>query len=165
MDDLDRHFAIFGDPEVAAYLPAGPFVHKDDSRRMLRTMKDHWWKHGFGAWAVSTVDDKDHVIGFGGISYRQINGKERFNLRFRLDRKEWGKGVAHELGLASFHLAFDMLDADTVHAIVRPDNLTVIDALEKLNMRQTETVNDIADAPASLVYSITAEEAAAVSRA
>jgi RimJ/RimL family protein N-acetyltransferase len=161
MDDLSRHFAIFGDPEVAAYLPSGPFAHKDDSRRMLRTMKDHWWKHGFGAWAVSTVEDPDHVIGFGGISYRQINGKERLNLRFRLDREEWGKGRAHELGLASFHLAFDMMDADAVHAIVRPDNHMVIKALKKLDMHQSETLKDVPDAPPSLVYSITAGEARA----
>ena len=161
MDDLKRHFAIFSDPEVSAYAPSGPVLEKSDSRRMLQTIKDHWWKYGFGHWAVSSVDNRDYVIGFGGLAYRQINGKERFNLRFRLAREAWGKGYGHELGRASFHAAFHLLDADAVHAIVRPDNQRIIQELEQLGMRQTETVKDLPGAPPSLVYSITVDEALA----
>jgi RimJ/RimL family protein N-acetyltransferase len=161
MDDLKRHFAIFGDPEAAAHAPSGPVADRGDSRRKLQTIKDHWWKHGFGHWAVSTADNPDFVIGFGGLAYRQINGKERFNLRFRLAREAWGKGYAHELGLASFHMAFQQLEAEAVHAIVPADNAKVIEALERLNMSQSETVKDLPDAPPSLVYAITAAEARA----
>ncbi len=161
VDDLKRHFAIFGDPEVSAHAPSGPVRDKSDSRRMLQTIKDHWWKFGFGNWAVSTLENRDYVIGFGGLAYRQINGKERFNLRFRLAREAWGKGYAQELGQASFHAAFHLLDADAVHAIVRPDNQRIIQELAQLSMRQTETVKIVPDAPPSLVYSITADEAGA----
>ena len=132
---------------------------KDDSRRKLQAIKDHWWKHGFGNWAVSTVETPDYVIGFGGLAYRQINGKERFNLRFRLAREAWGKGYGHELGLASFHLAFQQLGANAVHAVVRPENARVIEALERLNMSLSGTVRDLQDLPPSLVYAITAAEA------
>jgi ribosomal-protein-alanine N-acetyltransferase len=162
MDDLKRHFAIFSDPEISAHAPSGPLVDKSDSRRMLQTVKDHWWKYGFGHWAVSTVENRDHVIGFGGLAYRQINRTERFNLRFRLAREAWGKGYGQELGRASFHEAFHLLNADAVHAIVRPDNQKIIEALEQLSMRQTEMVKDVPDAPPSLVYSITADEARAI---
>ncbi|MEZ6001302.1 GNAT family N-acetyltransferase [Hyphomonas sp.] len=161
MADLKRHFAIFSDPEVSAYAPTGPLREKSDSRRMLQTIKDHWWKYGFGNWAVSTVDNPDYVIGFGGLAYRQINLKERLNLRFRLAREAWGKGYGYELGRATFHKAFRELDADAVHAIVRPDNQKIIEALEQLNMRQTDTVKDVPDMPPSLVFSITANEAEA----
>ena len=161
MDDVERHFAIFGDPKVSAYVPSGPPVDKADSRRMLRTIKDHWWKYRFGHWAVSTVENPDYVIGFGGLAYRQINRKERLNLRFRLAREAWGNGYGHQLGLASFHLAFEQLDADAVHAIVRPDNERILQALEQLGMHQTETVRDVPGAPPSLVYSITADAARA----
>jgi len=161
MDDAGRHFDIYGDPDASAYSPSGPLADKDASRRMLRAMKDHWWKHGFGNWAISTAETPGHVIGFGGLAYRQINGKERYNLRFRLAREAWGKGYGQELGRASFHEAFDLLDAGAVHAIVRPDNQKIIEALEQLNMRQTETVKDWPDAPPSLVFCITADEARA----
>ena len=161
MDDLKRHFAIFSDPEVSAHAPSGPVLDKSDSRRMLQTIKDHWWRYGFGHWAVSSLENRDYVIGFGGLAYRQINGKERFNLRFRLAREGWGKGYGHELGQASFQLAFQLLNANAVHAIVRPDNQRVIEALEQLGMHQTETVKVEPEMTPSLVYSITADEARA----
>ncbi|WP_321490241.1 GNAT family N-acetyltransferase [uncultured Hyphomonas sp.] len=161
MDDLKRHFEIFGDAEAAVHASSGPVADKDDSRRKLQTIKDHWWRYGFGHWAVSTVDDPEFVIGFGGLAYRQINVEERFNLRFRLAREAWGKGYAHELGLASFHMAFQQLEAEAVHAIVRPENAKVIEALEQLHMSLSETVKDLPDLPPSLVYAITAAEARA----
>ncbi len=161
MDDVGRHFDIYGDPEVSAYAPSGPLADKDASRRMLQAMKDHWWKHGFGNWAISTAENPGHVIGFGGLAYRQINGKERLIFRFRFAWDTWGMGYGHDLGRACFGVAFGELRADAVHALVRPDNALAIQILEQLSMRQTETLDDVPEAPPSLVYAITADEARA----
>ena len=157
MDDAARHFEIYGDAVSADRSHAKPLASKEDSRRMLRAWKDHWWKHGFGTWAVATADDPENVIGFGGLSYRPINGWERVNLRFRFAPEVWGKGYAVELGRAAFRLAFGELGAAAVHALVRPGNVPAIRILETLNMRQTETLNDVPDAAPSLVFSITVD--------
>ena len=124
MDDAGRHFDIYGDPDVSVYAPSGPLADIDASRRMLQAMKDHWWKHGFGNWAISTAETPGHVIGFGGLAYRQINGRERLTFRFRFAWDTWGMGYGHELGLACFGVAFRELRADAVHALVlRGDRL------------------------------------------
>ena len=96
-----------------------------------------------------------------GARERHLCGSEWADRAFRLAREAWGNGYGHQLGLASFHLAFEQLDADAVHAIVRPDNERILQALEQLGMHQTETVRDVPDAPPSLVYSITADAARA----
>ncbi|MEZ5985261.1 MAG: GNAT family N-acetyltransferase [Hyphomonas sp.] len=165
MGDLDRHFEIYGDLRANKHNPAGPLASPKDSRRMLQAWKDHWWKYGFGNWAVSTGDEPEDVIGFGGLSHRIINGKERINLGFRFAPEAWGKGYATQLGEAALHVAFDQLGLEAVHAFVRPGNLPSIRVLERLNMHQTETMEDVPDAAPSLVFEITADEAKARLRA
>ena len=140
--DVEAVFAVHGDPATNRFNPAGPHGSRDDSRRLLERWLAHWRSHRFGYWAVASRDARDHVLGFGGLMYKEMAGRRRANLYFRFRPSAWGKGYATELASAARELAFDHLGLDEVVATVRPANVPSIRVLERLGMVRAEDVSD-----------------------
>ncbi len=59
-------------------------------------MRRHWEEYGFGVWAVFTQAEPDTLIGFTGLSHRNVHGRDALNLYYRYDPAAWGKGYATE---------------------------------------------------------------------
>jgi hypothetical protein len=63
---------------------------------MLGGRLNHWAEHHFGLWAIAEKEYPEMVLGFGGLSWRIIDGSLRVNLGFRFAQEAWGKGYATE---------------------------------------------------------------------
>ena len=152
--DTARLFAIFGDPRTNQFNPSGPYVDISVAEESLAAWAEHWDRHGFGQWAVSTVAAPDEVIGFGGLAWKLYDETERLNLGYRFAHEAWGHGYATELGRLALGHAFGALNGDEVFGLVRPANTASIHVLEKLGMNRFGDLDDVPGEARSLVYSI-----------
>lgn len=152
MDDFERFFAIHADPLTNRFNPAGPLKDPEDACGRLDAWIRHWQEHGYGQWAVATVDEPAHVIGFGGIALRDYLGVARVNLGYRFDAAAWGKGYATALSLQALDFAFQELGLSEVFGLVRPAHAASIRVLEKIGMMRIGTLDDVPGAAPSLVY-------------
>ena len=73
--DLDAWAGyIFADPEVTRYLPKRDTPPAQRAERALRTVQEHWTRHGYGLWAV-TEKASGQFIGQGGLNLLDETGE------------------------------------------------------------------------------------------
>nr|WP_314257326.1 GNAT family N-acetyltransferase [uncultured Devosia sp.] len=149
--DLDRLFEIYVDPQTNLYNPF-PMTSWSEAAATLDGWLDHWAEHYFGLWAIAEIEHPEQVLGFGGLSWRIIDGSSRFNLGYRFAREAWGRGYATEMGQTALVQAFGALHADAVYAYVRPANAPSIRVLGRLGMTLAWTFDDVKGEVPSLVY-------------
>lgn len=158
--DVDRFFEIFSNPETQLFNPAGPIKSIEESETVMRTWCDHWQNYGFGHWAISTIENPEAVLGFGGLLLKGYSDDDalRLNLGFRFEPSAWGKGYATELGNAALYTAFRLLNFETVFARVRTNNTASLRVLQKLNMHMSGALDEVPGKEASLIYQMSATE-------
>lgn len=152
--DLNSLFEIYGDPRTNLSNPSGPLADLEKTTAVLQRWITHWNTNNFGMWTITTKENPDLVIGFGGLSLKNYGITERLNLGYRFAVNAWGKGYATELALGSLNYAFHQLRQPAVYAVVRPQNTTSIKVLEKTGMLLSGTLDDVPGQPQSLVYQI-----------
>jgi ribosomal-protein-alanine N-acetyltransferase len=127
--DIEAMHAVFSDPEVMRYVPAGACDHERSLAR-LRSLIEHQRQHGFSKWAVAEKAS-GHLIGDCGLQY--LDGGPDIELGFHLARAHWGHGYATEAARAC--LAWALAErAERVVAIVDPANQQSVRVLDKIGM-------------------------------
>lgn len=154
-EDLDRFYRIHSDPAANRFNPAGPMASMDVAAHALAQWLAHWERHGYGQWAVATLDDPAFVIGFGGLALRDYGVQEQMNLGYRFDPHYFGHGYATELAAAAREAGFTQLGCDAIFGLVRPGHAVSIRVLEKIGMRRVGELADVPGHAPSLVYSVT----------
>ena len=97
---------ILGNPANMRHVPAGTLEDIAAAQRQLDTWRAHWEQHGFGHWIVSTPDEPSHIVGFGGVFWREVQGWPRtLHIGFCFDASAWGKGLGSALARAGVDLA------------------------------------------------------------
>ncbi len=152
-EDVQRLFAIFGDPQTNLFNPAGPMTRLADAQHLLDHWREHWASQGYGWWAIALRDAPQHIIGFGGIAPLYYLTQPRINLGYRFAVEAWGQGYATELGRDALALAFDTLGLPEVFGLVRPDHRASIRVLEKIGMQRRGVLDDVPGGTPSLVFS------------
>lgn len=134
--DLDDLAALIADPEVMKYVADGKPAGREEARKALDSIIQHWRRHGFGRWAV---EDKSTLefVGFGGL--RSLFGMPEVVYHFAT--RHWGKGLATEMGRASLRYGFETHHFARIVAIAKPKNLASIHVMEKLGMRYQKDAN------------------------
>jgi len=134
--DLDDLAALLADPEVMKYVADGKPASREETRKALDSIIQHWRRHGFGRWAV---EDKGTLefVGFGGL--RSLFGMPEVVYHFAT--QHWGKGLATEMGRASLRYGFETHHFARIVAIAKPENLASIHVMEKLGMRYEKDAN------------------------
>src|SRR5947209_15875503 len=128
-DDLDELAKLFADPDVMRYVGNGQPIDRNEAERALRSIINHWERHGFGRWAV--VDKQSNeFIGFGGL--RSLFDTPEVVYHF--SKENWGKGLATELARASLRFGFEDRGFDRIVAIAKPLNTASIHVMKKLGM-------------------------------
>ncbi|KRP66685.1 GNAT family N-acetyltransferase [Pseudomonas orientalis] len=151
-EDLERLFAIFGDPQTNLFNPAGPMARIEDAQRLLGRWLQQWSSKGYGWWAIARRESPDHIIGFGGIAPLDYLTARRINLGYRFAVEAWGQGYATEVGRDALALAFDTLGLPEVFGLVRPDHAASIRVLEKIGMQPFGLLDDVPGQAPSLVF-------------
>ncbi len=135
-EDLDDLAALFADPEVMKYVADGKPAGREETRKALESIIQHWRRHGFGRWAVEAKATREFV-GFGGL--RSLFGLPEVVYHFAT--LHWGKGLATELGRASLRYGFETHRFARIVAIAKPENAASIHVMEKLGMRYEKHAN------------------------
>jgi len=156
--DTNDLFSIYGDPETNRFNPAGPYPDIHHAESVMGKWCGHWTLHGFGYWAISSLENPGKTIGFGGISIREFDGHKINNLGYRFATDSWGKGYATELARRALQYAFDTLGLNEICAVVRDNHVASQNVLKKSGLSFCGTVNDVKNAPASLIFTITANK-------
>ncbi len=152
--DVQRLFAIFGDPQTNLFNPAGPMPSLAAAQRLLDHWLGQWDSLGYGWWAIARAEAPEHIIGFGGIAPLNYLTQWRINLGYRFAQEAWGQGYATELSRAALALAFDTLGLPEVFGLVRPDHTASIRVLEKVGMQPFGVLDDVPGKAPSLVLRI-----------
>lgn len=111
------------DPRTNVHHPAPATVTRASAARTFAEIRQHWYRHGFGVWAVASPDDPATLIGFTGVSHRIIRGRPALNLYYRYHPDYWGQGLATEGALEAVRLAETLLPGLPVVAYTSVDNI------------------------------------------
>ncbi len=127
-DAEDAH-SWLSDPEVMQFIPGGPDVTLDDTRRRLAGYRAHQEQYGFSKRLI--IDrESGEAIGDAGL-YHLPDGK-RIELGFRLAKPHWGQGYAVEVGRAWLAWFDAHLNGEPLFADVHADHTRSQSVLEKL---------------------------------
>ncbi|MFZ4835178.1 GNAT family N-acetyltransferase [Rouxiella sp. Mn2063] len=142
--------------------PAGPYPNLQHAQKVLAGWLEHWDKYGFGMLAISELSEPQQVIGFGGISVVSFEGEAINNLGYRFATQAWGKGYATEFSISLVAVAFEKLGLSELSARVRENHLPSQNVLIKSGLKLTGKINDVAGAPASLLFTLSQRDWSAV---
>jgi len=111
------------DPRTNVHHPVPSSVTRASSSRTFHEIRQHWYRHGFGVWAVFPADEPGRLIGFTGVSRRVVRGRPALNLYYRYSPEVWGQGLATEGALEAVRLAEQLLPGLPVVAYTSVDNI------------------------------------------
>ncbi|XBS70885.1 GNAT family N-acetyltransferase [Acerihabitans sp. KWT182] len=144
-----RSVCHFGDPRTHRSNPAGPLTTINDAKLCLDNWHSSWERHFFGPWAIVSKSDLTHIIGFGGLSHRNLGADRRINLGYRFAYESWGKGLATQFCRLAIDFGFDVLKFDEIFASVRKNHAAPRHVLDKAGIQPNA---ELADSPQDAGY-------------
>ena len=130
--DLDAFAAINADPLVMMYLGDGKPVERSITWRQMASFIGHWELRGYGVWAVKEKSSGEFV---GRVGLWYPDGWPDLEVIWTIARSRWGKGYAPEAARESIRYAFEVLKADHVISLIRPDDQKSIRVAGKVGER------------------------------
>jgi len=130
-EDGEDARAIFCDPDVMRFIPAGTFA-PDAVPRILGRMIERDERDGFGVWPV-VEKASGRVIGECGITY--IPDTTDVEIAWLFSRASWGNGFASEAARAVLAYAFGPAGLTRVYALVVPENSASVAVANRLGLR------------------------------
>lgn len=129
LEDLDAYARMYADPEVMRFLEQGVPLDRAAAFRSLALHLGHWHLRGYGQWALETRATGKFV---GRAGLYQPDGWPGLEVGWVLDRDAWGNGYATEAGRAAINYAFQVLGAEEIISLIRPENAGSIKVAERL---------------------------------
>jgi RimJ/RimL family protein N-acetyltransferase len=129
LDDLDGYARMYADPDVMRFLEDGVPLDRAAAFRSIAVHLGHWQLRGYGQWALHERATGSFV---GRAGLWQPEGWPGLEVGWTLARESWGRGYATEAGRAAITYAFDVLGADEVISLIRPENTGSIKVAERL---------------------------------
>lgn len=129
LEDAGITHQWFSDPEVMHYIPGGPDVTLDDTRRRIERYLQHEVDHGFTKWLV-TDRQTGELLGDGGLY--TLPNDPRVELGFRFAKRHWGRGYAPEMARAWMRHFAALHPGEILYGIVLPEHVRSRKVLEKL---------------------------------
>jgi len=108
---------------------------REEAKRSLDHILEHWCTHGFGVWAVSEKE-KNALLGRCGLN--MIAETSEVEVDFVIARNCWGRGYAAEAAKAALAYGFEILNLDRIIALAKPENTASRRVIEKVGMRYKE---------------------------
>lgn len=133
-DDLDALHRILCEPEVLRYFPKPEPPSRERAREIIEGQERHWAERGYGWWAVFPRGG-DAFMGWCGLQY--LPDTDEVEVACLLGPEHWGKGYAVEGGTAALEYGFRELGAETIVAVVHPQNQRSRRAVENLGLSFT----------------------------
>ncbi len=156
--DAEALAAIFAQPDVW-YYPFCRGLSRQESDRFLQHQLDHWATHGFGSWAAE-LEGEQALIGYIGLAVPTWLPEvlPAVEVGWRLEPRQWGKGLATEGGRASLRHGFEEMGLSRIIAILQPENAASARVVAKLGMRHHGNVKDRQRGTHLEVYEMTRDD-------
>jgi RimJ/RimL family protein N-acetyltransferase len=132
--DREPYARLNADPEVMRYFPGVQDRALSDSS--IDLWRAHIAEHGWGNWAVETLDG-GHFIGFVGLTVprRALPFMPCVELGYRLARAHWRRGYAGEAARGALHVGFAQLGLEEIVAYTALINAPSRAVMASLGMR------------------------------
>ena len=117
--DFDALYAILSDPETMRHYPK-PY-DAAGTQRWLDWNFDNYRTHGFGLWALVRRED-GRFLGDCGLTMQRIDGEERPEIGYHVDRHFWRQGYAGEAARAVRDWGFTRTAFDCLYSYMHADN-------------------------------------------
>ena len=132
-EDLPAFASLNADARVMACFPK--CLSRDESDAAARRIRDHFARHGFGAWAVE-VPGVCEFIGFVGLMVPSFDAPFTpcVEIAWRLAFDHWGRGYATEAARAAAAFGFDRLRLPEIVSFTVPANARSRAVMERLGM-------------------------------
>lgn len=130
--DLPKLVALYTDPVVMQYLPAGT-RDRQETEWLLQFHLRHWQQVGFGCFAVEE-NATGNWLGQAGLLWLHPES-DTVELSYTLKQSSWGRGLGSEVAIALTDYALKTLYYRQVTAICHPQNIASLKILAKLGMR------------------------------
>ena len=141
LSDLDGMFELDSNPLVHKYLGNKPVKTKDESLKIIESVRKQYQERGIGRWAA-IEKSSGAFIGWSGLRLNtefNMNGfTNYYDVGYRLIPKFWGKGYATESGKAAIDYAFNVLKLSTLYATTEIGNQASHNALLKIGLNYIE---------------------------
>ena len=137
IEDVDDFYRIYNAPIITKHMAPMMEINKEReyAAEYIRTIYNFY---GHGIWTV-ILKETGEVIGRAGISWRE--GFRHPELGFVIARPHQRKGYAEEVLRAILELAKNILEFDTVQALIHPENTASINLIKKLGFKADGTTS------------------------
>jgi RimJ/RimL family protein N-acetyltransferase len=137
-EDVPPFAALNWHPEVMRYMPK--LLSREDSAEMVRRIREHFERHGFGLWAVE-VCGAEAFIGFTGLSVPRFETPFTpcVEVGWRLAREVWGHGYATEAARAALEFGFTRIGLNEIVSYTVPENQRSRRVMERIGMTHDPT--------------------------
>jgi len=138
--DDKKMFELDSNPEVHTYLGNNPVTNIEQSREIIKNIRQQYRDNGVGRWAV-ILKETNEFIGWSGLKLeKNVNGHDTFyDLGYRFIQEYWGKGYAIETANAFVDYGFNKLNLDTINAYADAGNKASRNVLEKAGLYYINT--------------------------
>jgi RimJ/RimL family protein N-acetyltransferase len=139
--DVEGYSAVFGDPEVVAFLGMAPQTREENLAGIGR-MRRHWERHGLGLFTVMRKED-ERLLGRTGFLLwdperwvsamrENLDGDLETEIGWTLGSGYWGHGYATEAAIACRDWALGELGLTRLVSVIAPTNTASIRVAEKI---------------------------------
>lgn len=151
MEDLDKLFELYGDPEITRYIPDAP-KNYEEAREELEWHRQGHPKHpALGLWAT-VLKETDKFIGRCGLLPWIFDGKTEVEVAYLISQAHWRKGLGTEAALAIRDYGFGTLNLPKLICLLDEDNTGSIKVSKTMGMNFERTAED--EYGSFLIYSM-----------
>ena len=136
--DLGDYFAILDTPEVRASLQLSADFDVFGAWDQLAAFTGQWALRGTGQWAV-IEKQSGALVGRAGTHHPHRFDWPGVEVGWTFHPNYWGRGFATEAGRAAVDWAFENLDLDVLHSMIRPSNVASAAVALRLGFVARET--------------------------
>jgi RimJ/RimL family protein N-acetyltransferase len=154
MDDLDKLFVLYQDPEIRRYFPEGVLSYENTKEELEWHMNGHPEHPELGLWAM-VHKETGKFIGRCGVLPWEIDGKLEVEIAYLLDKNFWHQGLATEAAQGILKYGFEKLNFTRLICLIHPENFASQNVAKRIGMTLERRVDGIAgDNFPTLIYSI-----------
>jgi len=154
LDDLDKLFTLYQDPEIRRYFPDGVKNYEETKEELEWHMNGHPDHPKLGLWATIHKETKT-FIGRCGLLPWEIDGKLEVEVAYLLDKNFWHQGLATEAANGILKYAFEKLNLSRIICLMDPDNIASQNVAKRIGMKLERKVDGIAgDNFPTFIYTI-----------
>ncbi len=134
-------FELDSDKDVHKYLGNNPVTTIEQSREIIKTIRQQYINNGIGRWAVVEKSTNNFLgwTGFKLVKELTNNHIDYYDLGYRLIKDYWGKGIATEAAKACLNYGFTELNQKIIYGMTDVNNKASRTVLEKSGLKYKET--------------------------